>query len=747
MRMGKALALVVGAMAALTVMALAAVVLLVNPNEYKPRIVATVEHATGRELILQGDIKLSVFPWLALELGPASLGNPPGFAAQPLLSFSRASLRIRLWPLLSKRLEVGRVEVDGLDLRLIQNSSGRGNWEGLGPPGGEAAPPNPAGGPTDGTRSVAALRGISGIKIDHARVTYRQFTLENINLETGAFAEHGLVPVTLSADASRGVAGERVGIDAHFDMRTDFVAQRYSLNALNMNGLANLAGDNRPVEWSLESPAVEVNLAAQTLSATDVAVNLAGAHVRASVQGTKIIDAPSLQGAWALAPLVVREYLPRLGMTGPVTRDPKAWSLVSASSRFSYGDGTMRLDSLQATLDDTHLSGSVALNVAAQAHGVGFDLTVDRIDLDRYLPLARQTARPAGQPNTSGAAAPQQPAPPPTAPGPAAPAPAASVQAVPQPAASTGLTAAQQSSNGPGAASSGSAAPTATAPVQAVPQPATPIQALPQPAVPPSAAAWQANGTLAVGSVHIAPLDLANVNVTLTSRDHVTRLFPLTAQVDGGRYSGDIGFDQRGAEPILSLDEHLSGIDVGRLLEHSESVYFTGLGNMNLKATGHGIGATAILSTLDGHFDSDVSNGALVGVDLGYELGRAEALLNRQEVPAAPNTKRTAFEAFKLSAQIVNGVAATHDLLISSAALRITGKGTVNLPTQALNEALLAETTHAAGSTPLELPVSVTGTLSDPEVRPDVQALFKGELKQKVKELLRDKLKSLFGNP
>jgi hypothetical protein len=100
-----------------------------------------------------------------------------------------------------------------------------------------------------------------------------------------------------------------------------------------------------------------------------------------------------------------------------------------------------------------------------------------------------------------------------------------------------------------------------------------------------------------------------------------------------------------------------------------------------------------------------------------------------------------------MSAQITNGVAVTRDLIISSAALRITGGGTVNLPTQALDVALLADTTKAAGSIPIELPVRVTGTVADPAVRPDVQALFKGELKQKVKDLLHDKLQSLFGKP
>ena len=43
---------------------------IVDPNDYKQEISSQVEKATGRTLILDGDIKLSVFPWIALELGP-----------------------------------------------------------------------------------------------------------------------------------------------------------------------------------------------------------------------------------------------------------------------------------------------------------------------------------------------------------------------------------------------------------------------------------------------------------------------------------------------------------------------------------------------------------------------------------------------------------------------------------------------------------------------------------------------------
>ena len=142
MRTVKIVALALGGLVAVVLVGLLAVWLLVNPNDYKPQIAAAVKRATGRELVLEGNLALSVFPWIALEFGPASLGNPSGFPAQPFVSFKHASVRVKLLPLLAKRLEIGKVELDGLDLKLLKNASGKGNWEGFGR--SEGAAPAPA---------------------------------------------------------------------------------------------------------------------------------------------------------------------------------------------------------------------------------------------------------------------------------------------------------------------------------------------------------------------------------------------------------------------------------------------------------------------------------------------------------------------------------------------------------------------------------------------------------------------------
>jgi AsmA protein len=668
MRTAKILGIVLGVVMAVIAVALLAVKLFVDPNAYKPRIAAAVKNATSRELVLQGDIKLSVFPWIALELGPASLGNPPGFPDQPFVSFQHASVRVKLLPLLSKRLEVGRVELDGLDLKLLKNAEGKGNWEGFGG-SKEAAPAQP---PAK-TGAGEALAGIEGVKITNARMTYQDLTLSDLTLETGAFANKSVVPVTLHVDAQRdgSSAGHSAGVehaslDIRFDVRADMEAETYAIAALNLNCVVTQPGSDKPLRFSVTAPAVDVNLKAQTLSAPGYEVNAAGAIVSGSVRATAIVDALEATGSVKLAPLVVREWAPRLGVALPRTRDEKALSSASASGDYVYGKHAVHVSHLEAALDDTHLKGNLAVDLNTDA--VNFDLTVDTLDVDRYLP-------------------------PP-------------------------------------------------------PPPGTPVPVAAQEPPPKSAEASKpldANGTLSVGSIHFSPLDLTNVKVTVATNDKVMHIFPLKAQIYGGQYSGDVTLDSRTATPALSMDEHLSGIDVGKLMASgSKYMHVTGRGNVDLKATARGEGADAVLKTLNGKFGLNVADGAVEGIDLGYALAQADALIGKHELSNAPNTKRTKFDALKMTADIAAGIATTHDLDISSAVIKVTGQGNANLPAKTVDLALVADTLKTAGTTPIKIPVKVTGSMADPTVKPDIEALAKGQLKDKLKDVLGDKLKGLF---
>jgi AsmA protein len=163
----------------------------------------------------------------------------------------------------------------------------------------------------------------------------------------------------------------------------------------------------------------------------------------------------------------------------------------------------------------------------------------------------------------------------------------------------------------------------------------------------------------------------------------------------------------------------------------------SGHANMDLKATAKGTGLARVLQSLNGHFDAYLTEGAVEGVDVGYELARAQALINRDPTPSRENTRHTPFDAFKMSAEIVNGIAKTSDLLISSQVVRVTGQGSANLPSKAIDLRLSASILKSPTSTLADIPLKITGTYQDPTVKADVDTLVKGQLKQKLQDVLK----------
>src|SRR5450631_160131 len=124
MRAVRIAAIVVASLIAVLVVGVVALLLLVDPNDFRADIGRYVQRETGRELTLGGRLDLKFFPWLSLGLQNVSLSNPAQFGAEPFITAQNVRVGVRVWPLLRKRLEVSRVAVDGLTVNLIAREDG-----------------------------------------------------------------------------------------------------------------------------------------------------------------------------------------------------------------------------------------------------------------------------------------------------------------------------------------------------------------------------------------------------------------------------------------------------------------------------------------------------------------------------------------------------------------------------------------------------------------------------------------------
>lgn len=100
-----------------------ALVLLVNPNDFRAYMVQQVEQRSGYRLELQGDLRWHVWPKMSILAGRMNL-TAPG-ATQPVVSAENMRLDVNLWPLLSHQLSVSQVMLKNAVVRVTPESAAK----------------------------------------------------------------------------------------------------------------------------------------------------------------------------------------------------------------------------------------------------------------------------------------------------------------------------------------------------------------------------------------------------------------------------------------------------------------------------------------------------------------------------------------------------------------------------------------------------------------------------------------------
>lgn len=118
------------AVVALFIVAAVALMIFFNSDQLKTTLTKQVNERTGAELVIEQDLSLSFFPWLAIETGDISLSQPPGFAQKdPALTIGAVSASIKLMPLFSGDIEVGAVTVSDATLNMTSGPQGKSNLQ------------------------------------------------------------------------------------------------------------------------------------------------------------------------------------------------------------------------------------------------------------------------------------------------------------------------------------------------------------------------------------------------------------------------------------------------------------------------------------------------------------------------------------------------------------------------------------------------------------------------------------------
>ena len=132
-----------------------------------------------------------------------------------------------------------------------------------------------------------------------------------------------------------------------------------------------------------------------------------GLETGGHVEFTDVFGALTIAGQLDVAPFNLRRLARQLRQELPTSADEAVFSRVAASGRFDLSDAGVNLKKFVLQLDDTRLAGEFSMTEAAPRPLTRFDLNVDQIDLDRYLPPEtgqnRRAARASGTADTAAA--------------------------------------------------------------------------------------------------------------------------------------------------------------------------------------------------------------------------------------------------------------------------------------------------------------------------------------------------------
>lgn len=390
MPMIKRIILVFVLLIALLVAALVAALIFIDPNDYKDEISGLVREHTGRELHIVDDLSLSVFPWLGVETGELILSNAEGFGPEPFARLDRAKIKVKLMPLIfSRSIEVDTVSVDGLKLRLELDRNGRGNWEDLA--GGDDDEKNAPAEPAELAVALPAALTIGGLELNDASLRWldaaagSDIEVHGIALRSGKIEPGQPVDLSLGFDlrsASPAISGR---VDFSTRITAQFDEQRVQADALRLQARlsgADIPGGNMNATFSGD---VKADLDAGTVEIPAFTAGAFDLRAEGALSATDISDEPRIAGRIAVAEFSPRKLLAALGETPPETTDPAVLNSAQLSLQLAAGSDDARITNLNARIDDTRLTGAVTIPSFERTAAV-FEIDIDAIDLDRYLP-------------------------------------------------------------------------------------------------------------------------------------------------------------------------------------------------------------------------------------------------------------------------------------------------------------------------------------------------------------------------
>ncbi len=426
----------------LLVLAVAIFAMTFNPNRYKGQIESLVKEKTGRTLRLAGNLEVAVWPSLGANVNGVTLSERG--TDQQFLALDSAHASVAVMPLLSGNVVVDGIRVSGLKANIVKNKDGTFNFSDLleakpeqeGAKKPEKKEPEKKAEKRKEEGAAPVAFDIAGIHIQRSAVSYRdlasgqELALSDVNLDTGRIAQQADGKLSLKATAK----GKNPDVDLKLDVgggyRFDLASKAFSLAGLDakVNGAAagirnlaftakgDVAANPDKSEYHVKGLSLEAQgaMAEQSFAAkvsapqVDVAADTAkGGAISAQAtlkQAQREIQAAlQLSGVEGSAKaLVIPKFTADIAMSGEGVPQKSVKIPVSGSLRADLEKQTASAD-LTSKFDESNIRAKLGL-AKFSPPAYTFDINVDRLNVDRYLP---HEEKPVAAPSQSEKPAPK----------------------------------------------------------------------------------------------------------------------------------------------------------------------------------------------------------------------------------------------------------------------------------------------------------------------------------------------------
>jgi len=347
-------AIIIGGLAVVIIAALLLIPMFVDVQKYKPMLESRVTEATGRPFSVGDDLRLSLFPWAGVSFSDLRLGNPAGFAEKNFVTVKSFEVRIKLLPLISKDIQIKRFVLNEPSIVLVKNEKGRANWEQPQQPGKDT----PTG---KGKKSPVPDTGKFELPIS-------ALTVGNLAINNGSALWEDRTTGTRKEISQINLALKDVSLERPFTL---------TFSALVDQKPISIDGSVGPLGRGFQAATIPVDLSLKALK--QLALRMKG-----SLENP--LTNPGVNMDIEIAEFSPRELVAALGQQFPVkTSDPKALNSIAVKTHVKADSAKVSLTKGVINLDQSKLNFSATASQFSRPN-LKFDLDLDQINLDRYMP-------------------------------------------------------------------------------------------------------------------------------------------------------------------------------------------------------------------------------------------------------------------------------------------------------------------------------------------------------------------------